>query len=265
MSQAIYQVDAFTQTAFKGNPAAVCLLRHTPNLEWMQALAAEMNLSETAMVERRAEANAFNLRWFTPTVEVDLCGHATLAAAHVLWQAGEVAAGETIYFHTRSGVLTADMSGGLIALDFPIDQVSDVAVPSILAEALGVAVINVAKGRDDYLVEVASEQAVRQLVPDFAKLAQMPGRGLIVTARGKSDRFDFVSRFFAPNAGIDEDPVTGSAHCTLAGYWQARLGKKRFSAYQASPRGGVVEVEISGTRVTLSGQAITVMKGELYA
>ncbi len=269
MSATLYQVDAFTETAFGGNPAAVCLLDQPKTDVWMQALAAEMNLSETAMVERKLngvdEHNAFNLRWFTPTVEMNLCGHATLSAAHVLWQVGEVASDQSIHFYTRSGVLKAELRDGLISLDFPIDPVRDIEVPPGLAAALGVEIKTIAKGKDDYLVEVASDQIVRQLAPDFAKLATIPGRGVIVTAIGAHDDFDFISRFFAPNAGINEDPVTGSAHCTLAAYWQPRLNKNRFSAYQASARGGAIEVEVCGDRVILSGRAVTVLKGELYA
>jgi PhzF family phenazine biosynthesis protein len=265
MGLIIYQVDAFTDSVFKGNPAAVCLLEERRSVVWMQALAAEMNLSETAIIERREEGNAFNLRWFTPAVEVDLCGHATLAAAHVLWQDGVATREQTIHFYTRSGLLKADINAGLISLDFPIDRVREVEAPPLLAAALGVEIKYIGKGCHDYLIEVASEQTVRDLKPDFTQLASIGGRGFIITESGGNGRLDFVSRFFAPNVGVNEDPVTGSAHCTLADYWQTRLDKQRFTAYQASQRGGVVDVEIAGERVVLSGQAVMVMKGELYA
>lgn len=263
MGPAIFQVDAFTSKPFAGNPAAVCLLEDRRTDAWMQSLGAEMNLSETAIVARREENNAFDLRWFTPTVEVDLCGHATLAAAHVLWEAGLVATDQFISFHTRSGVLTATKRHGMIELDFPIDTVNEVTPPQGLEAALGLKAVYVGKGRDDYLIEVETEQQVRGLAPDFRRLASIPGRGIIVTAAAEGE-FDFVSRFFAPRAGIDEDPVTGSAHCKLAHYWQRRLGKQVFNAAQVSKRGGTLKVTVKGDRVTLGGQAVLVSKGNLY-
>ncbi len=262
MGFVIYQVDAFTDTPFTGNPAAVCLLEDKRSETWMQALGTEMNVSETAIVERREENNAFDLRWFTPVMEVDLCGHATLAAAHVLWEEGAVSA-RAIIFHTRSGILTATRQHGLIELDFPPDPVSEIAPPPGMAAALGLSAVYVGKGRDDYLVVLDSAQQVRDLSPDFRQLASIPGRGFIVTAPGDGE-FDFVSRFFSPRAGIEEDPVTGSAHCTLAGYWQERLGKPAFTARQLSERGGTLRVAVVGERIVLSGQAVTVLQGNLH-
>jgi PhzF family phenazine biosynthesis protein len=257
----ILQVDAFTAVPFAGNPAAVCLLPGPGQASWMQSVAREMNLSETAFLE--VQADGYNLRWFTPAVEVDLCGHATLASAHVLFELGYVPPEGEARFHTRSGLLTATQSEGWIALNFPAEPAVPVATPAELARALGVEPVFVGRSRIDYLVEVASEGVVRALRPDFALLAQLP-RGVIVTSRADvSVEYDFVSRFFAPAVGVNEDPVTGSAHCTLGPYWGARLGKGRLSAYQASARGGVVRVGLKGERVTLGGQAVTVLRGEL--
>lgn len=262
MGFSIYQVDAFTDTPFTGNPAAVCLLEGDRPDAWMQALGAEMNVSEAAIVRRREESNAFDLRWFTPVMEVDLCGHATLAAAHVLWEKGEASIDRAIAFHTRSGILTAIHQHEWIELDFPADPLSEVPTPPGMEAALGLRAAYVGKGHDDYLVVVASVQQVRDLAPDFQQLASIPGRGFIVTAPGGGE-FDFVSRFFAPRAGIDEDPATGSAHCTLAGYWQGRLGKTTFIARQISKRGGTLRVEVAGNRVILGGQAMMVLQGKL--
>ncbi|MBM4091731.1 MAG: PhzF family phenazine biosynthesis protein [Planctomycetes bacterium] len=257
----LLQVDAFTDRPFSGNPAAVCLLREPQADDWMQAVAAEMNLSETAFLVR--ENDGYRLRWFTPKVEVELCGHATLASAHVLWTEERVPPDKPIHFHTRSGLLKAVRRGSLIELDFPSDPPSDGSPSADLLSALGVAAEYVGNGKFDFLVEVASEDAVRSVSPDFARLAQIEVRGVIVTARSSSPEYDFVSRFFAPWAGINEDPVTGSAHCCLAPYWQARLGKSEMTAYQASARGGVVRVRVHGDRVILGGQAVTVLKGSL--
>ena len=259
----IYQVDAFTDTAFRGNPAAVCLLERAASAEWMQHVAAEMNLSETAFLVPRADG--FDLRWFTPTVEVDLCGHATLASAHVLWETGRLASEATARFHTRSGRLTATRDGDLITLDFPATVPEPADAPDGLAEALGVNPVHVARSRFDYLVEVEDEATVHSLAPDFRSLAEIDVvRGIIVTARG-SNGTDFVSRFFAPAAGVDEDPATGSAHCCLAPYWANKLGRNPLDAFQASARGGTLRVEVRGDRVLLSGRAITVLRGELLA
>lgn len=259
----IYQVDAFTSEIFTGNPAAVCLLDGKYSDEWMQALAAEMNLSESAFVAQRNEPNEFDLRWFTPTVEVDLCGHATLAAAHVLWEERRVSSDQVIYFHTHSGLLKVAKREGLIELDFPLDPLSEVTPPQGMEEALGLCAIYVARGRDDYLIAVETEQMVRELSPDFLQLAKIPARGFCVTAPAEEEGIDFVSRFFAPGAGVDEDPVTGSAHCMLAPYWASVLGKQHFTARQISQRGGVVTVVVKGERVALSGQAVMVWKGQL--
>ncbi len=263
MSLPIVQVDAFADAPFRGNPAAVCILPGPRDEAWMADVAREMNLSETAFLVRRDDGS-YDLRWFTPAVEVRLCGHATLAGAHVLWERGLLPLAETARFHTRSGLLTAARSPeGLIELDFPARPSTPMATPEGLAEALGVAVIQVRGSADDELVEVATEAEVRGLRPSFAKLASVPVRGIMVTARSEKAPFDFVSRFFAPAVGIDEDPVTGSAHCCLAPFWAERLGKTRMLGYQASARGGVVEVEVVGERVKLRGRGITVLVGEL--
>jgi PhzF family phenazine biosynthesis protein len=265
MGTRITQVDAFTGRPFAGNPAAICVLPAPADPDWMQHVALEMNLSETAFLFPRDGGTqaGFDLRWFTPTVEVDLCGHATLAAAHVLWEEGHLAAGQPARFHTRSGLLTAGRNGEWIELDFPSLPPSPTVAPSGLEEALGTSSRYVAKSRYDYLLEIDSDAAVRGLRPDFTALREIDARGIIVTARAADASFDFVSRFFAPAAGIDEDPVTGSAHCTLAPFWEARLGKKEMLGYQASARGGTVKVHVAGDRVILGGKAITVLRGEL--
>lgn len=262
-------VDAFTDRPFAGNPAAVCFLNEERDASWMQAVAAEMNLSETAFV-RPLEGNwksgtGFELRWFTPKIEVDLCGHATLASAHALWTEGVVGSGRAIQFHTRSGVLVCQQKGDLIELDFPATPAQPAEAPGGLIEALGVRPTFVGKSKFDKFVLVESEQAVRLLKPDFARLRELSMRGVMVTSISSDPRFDFVSRYFAPGAGIDEDPVTGSAHCCLGPFWSQRLGKTELTAFQASARGGVVRVRIQGDRVILGGQAVTVLKGELVA
>jgi PhzF family phenazine biosynthesis protein len=258
----LFQIDAFTDAPFGGNPAAVCMLDGTKvDDKWMQSVAAEMNLPETAFVER--DDGDWSLRWFTPTVEVALCGHATLATAHAMREEGILAPGGTARFHTKSGLLSATQAGDLIELDFPATIAAPSAPPDELIEALGMQPIHVARNEFDYLVELPSEDDVRSLAPDFAMLRRIPVRGVIVTSRGTTGGFDFVSRFFAPASGIDEDPVTGSAHCALAPYWAPRLGKQRFTAYQASPRGGVLRVTLAGNHVLLAGRAVTVFRGEL--
>jgi PhzF family phenazine biosynthesis protein len=261
----IFQVDAFTSEPFKGNPAAVCLMEGERDDAWMQALAQEMNLSETAFVTRRD--NGFGLRWFTPGAEVDLCGHATLASAHVLWELGEP--DTTLRFHTRSGELVAERASTQgpapeIRMDFPATPAAAAPPFPDLAKALGVDPVWVGRTKFDYLIEVADEATVRGVRPDFATLRTLPVRGVIVSARG-DDGCDFVSRFFAPGVGIDEDPVTGSAHCSLAPYWSAKLGRDELLGYQASPRGGYVRVRLAagGSRVILSGRAVTILRGEL--
>ena len=264
MGQRIIQVDAFTDRPFRGNPAAVCPLAGEAewDAQWMQAVAAEMKLSETAFVRPR-QGGGFDLRWFTPAVEVDLCGHATLAAAHVLWESGDLVPAKDAAFHTRSGVLTARRRGGWVDMDFPAEPATAAEAPPALIEALRVRPKFIGRNRMDYLVQVASESAVLSLDPDFRLLKDVTGRGVIVTSPSDSGDFDFVSRFFAPAAGIDEDPVTGSAHCCLGPYWAAKLGKTAMFAYQASTRGGTVGVEVKGDRVVLRGQAVTVVRGEL--
>jgi predicted PhzF superfamily epimerase YddE/YHI9 len=249
-------VDAFTATAFTGNPAAVCRLDAFPPDGWMQALATEMNLSETAFVVPRADGD-HDLRWFTPTVEVDLCGHATLASAHVL--------GGGARFHTRSGVLTCTAAGdGWIEMDFPALPSTPVAHDAALTRAIGTAdVYTVATSRFDLLVELGTADQVRSLRPDLAALRALGARGYIVTAPGDREGIDCVSRFFAPAAGVDEDPVTGSAHCVLGPFWAERLGRATLVGEQASRRGGIVRMRVDGARVHLGGRAVTVWEGSL--
>ena len=230
----------------------------------MQRVAREMNLSETAFLVRRNDGT-FDLRWFTPAVEVDLCGHATLASAHVLWEESHLAPSAPAVFHTRSGRLSAVLRDGWIAMDFPAEPDEPAPAPEHLAGALGAEPLYVGRNRFDYLVEVDTEATLRSLVPDFPRLREIDARGIIVTARAGTDDFDFVSRFFGPRAGVDEDPVTGSAHCCLGPYWQRRLGRDAFTAWQASERGGLVRLAVRAERVTLSGQAVTVLRGELLA
>src|SRR5687768_13660492 len=261
-------VDAFTEAPFAGNPAVVVLLDRAREDAWMGSLAREMGVSETAFVAPRADGRgrdpAFDLRWFTPEVEVDLCGHATLASAHVLWEEGRVAPGAPISFHTRSGLLGAAQQGPWIELDFPaVDAVAEPA-PVGLAEALGAVPRWTGRGSvGDWLVELDDERTVRELAPDMAGLSRVPARGICVTARADDSGYDFVSRFFAPAVGIDEDPVTGSAHCMLAPYWSERIGREELVGFQASARGGIVRVRYAGERVVLGGRAVTVLRGEL--
>ncbi|HKY74860.1 MAG TPA: PhzF family phenazine biosynthesis protein [Acidimicrobiia bacterium] len=263
----LFQVDAFADHAFGGNPAAVCLVDGDVDAGWMQSVATEMNLSETAFLSPAGDG-LYNLRWFTPAIEVDLCGHATLASAHVLWDE-KIEGAEPLSFSTKSGVLTAVRAGdGLIQMDFPADppDVSYRGGPFSdgLAAALGAPVVGVHRGRFDLLVEVEDADVVRRLAPDFRSLAGFDARGVIVTAAGDGlDGADFVSRCFYPASGVDEDPVTGSAHCTLASFWCIRLRRLSLVGWQASPRGGRVGVEISGDRVLLTGRAVTVLRGEL--
>jgi len=259
----LHQVDAFAEAPFAGNPAAVCLLEGPAGAAWMQALAAEMNLSETAFVTPRPDGDGFGLRWFTPVVEVDLCGHATLASAHTLWETGRVAAGDPIAFHTRSGRLGASRHDGAIALDFPATPVERADPTPGLAEALGVAALWWGRNADDWLVEVAGPELVLAAAPDLERLGALTGRGVIVTAAGGREGADVTSRFFAPAVGIPEDPVTGAAHCALGPFWGERLGRSRLVCHQASARGGVVRVEVHGDRVTLGGTAVTILEGRL--
>ena len=255
----IVQVDAFTARPFAGNPAAVCILPAPRDDEWMHDVAREMNLSDTAFLH--PEDGGYRLRWLTPAIEVDLCGHATLASAHVLWEDGHIQPDAEARFHTRSGPLTCRRNGDWIEMNFPAKPAEAAEAPPQLAEALGADPIWVGRNQFDYLVEVANEAILRSLKPDHRLLRQLPVRGAIVTARGRE--YDFVSRFFAPGAGIDEDPVTGSAHSALAPYWGVRLGKTEMTGFQASARGGVVKVRLEGDRVYMSGQAVTVLRGDL--
>ena len=259
----ILHIDAFADGPFAGNPAAVCLLPEPRDARWMADVAREMNLSETAFLVPRPDG-AHDLRWFTPAVEVALCGHATLASAHALWETGVLPRHEAARFHTQSGLLTAALrSDDLILLDFPTRLATPAPEPEGLSDALGAAPLFVGKNVDDYLVELASEDAVRALRPDLHALAALPVRGVIVTAAASTPAFDFVSRFFAPRVGVDEDPVTGSAHCCLTPFWSERLGKSEMIAYQASRRGGVLHVRLAGDRVELGGRAFTILDGAL--
>jgi PhzF family phenazine biosynthesis protein len=261
MSVPIFHVNAFTSKPFAGNPAAVCLLEREADAEWMQNVAAQMNLSETAFVS--PEGDGFRLRWCTPRVEVNLCGHATLASAHVLWLTGRLQPEQAARFLTRSGLLTVARLNGAMTMDFPACPARPERVPDDLARALGAAARSGGRNGTDWLVELESDEAVRKLKPDVARLEALPVRGIIVTAKSARPEHDFVSRFFAPASGVPEDPVTGSAHCCLGPFWAERLGKSELRAYQASARGGEVLVRVLGERVHLSGQAVTVLRGEL--
>lgn len=262
MSLHITQVDAFTNKPFAGNPAAVCILPKPADAAWMLNVAREMNLAETAFLVKQKDG--YDLRWFTPAIEVDLCGHATLASAHVLWEDGHLPKRAQARFHTKSGLLTADQNGAWIELDFPATPAKPTPAPAGLSEALGAKPTFVGKTPFDYFVEVESESTVRRLAPNILALGEIDARGVIVTARADStSQYDFVSRFFGPQSGIPEDPVTGSSHCALAPYWGAKLGKKELAAFQASPRGGELRLRLVGDRVKIGGQAVTVLRGEL--
>ncbi len=269
----IYQADSFTDRPFAGNPAAVCVLGGPRDDVWMQDVAAEMNLSETAFIwplPDRGE-HAWSLRWFTPNQEVDLCGHATLASAFVLWETRRIPIGDTVLFVSpRSGELpcvprTID-GAEWIETDFPLDPPTSADPPAGLIEALGVQPVSMHRGKWDPLIELANEQAVRDASPNFYAMRDCDMRGVMITARADASnraRYDFVSRFFAPSCDIDEDPVTGSAHCLLGAFWSGKLGKNNLTGYQASPRGGVVRIGINGDRAAIMGQAVLVMSGEL--
>ena len=256
MSHPIYVVDAFTSKAFAGNPAGVCFLDQEADASWMQRVAMEMKHAETAFV--RPLPDGFELRWFTPSVEVDLCGHATLASAHALWESGRLPLEQPARFHTRSGILVAT-KGAQIRLDFPAEPPSESDLPHTIK---GLRAIWSGKNRMDWIAEVATEDEVRDFVPDFAAINSLGMRGLQITARANSN-VDFISRFFAPQSGVDEDPVTGSAHCCLGPYWGVKLGKDKLLAYQASSRGGVVGIELVGDRVGLLGDAVTTLEGTI--
>ncbi len=261
MGVPIFQVDAFTDKRFSGNPAGVCFLPIPADEGWMQNVAREMNLSETAFLYEQGDG--FNLRWFTPGAEVELCGHATLASAHVLWEEGRLEPDEAARFHTLSGLLTAKQAGDWIELDFPATPAEPVTPPDDLIKALGASPKYVGQNQFDYLVEVGIEETVRAMKPDFSVLKKVTSRGVIVTSTSRLPGYDFISRFFAPAVGIDEDPVTGSAHCCLGPFWGKRFGKRELVGYQASERGGTVRVRMAEERVHLGGQAVTILRGEL--
>jgi PhzF family phenazine biosynthesis protein len=266
MAQPFVVVDAFTDRPFAGNAGAVCVLSRPADEAWMRAVAREMNLSETAFLHPEPGGDGYRLRWFTPAVEINLCGHGTLASAHALWESERVPRESEIRFHTHSGLLTANRDGSFINLDFPAIAVAPCSAPAGLVAALGGAEPRwVGRNEGDYLLELPSEAAVRALKPDFHALAALPLRVVMVTAAPAAAPYDFVSRFFAPGSGIDEDPVTGSAHCALGPYWAARLGKTTLLAHQASARGGTLRVTPRGPRVILAGQAVTVTRGEIIA
>jgi len=272
MSIEIFQIDAFAEKPFEGNPAAVCLVDDARPEHWMQSVAAEMNLAETAFVQKADQG--FSLRWFTPAVEVDLCGHATLAAAWTLWLTGRVAKNESICFHTRSGDLTASQRDGEVCLDFPIREAVECQPPEGLVESLQIPHDSelefLGRNVDDFLLVLRGSddglQRIRSLRPNMHELRQVEGsRGIIVTSATENEEYDFVSRFFAPAVGIDEDPVTGSAHCCLASYWGSKWNKQNLVGFQASARGGFVKMQIEGNRVLLRGKAVLVTRGELLA
>ena len=261
MAQRIIQVDAFTRTPYRGNPAAVCLLESAADEVWMQIVAREMNLSETAFLF--PEQMGYRLRWFGPNAEVDLCGHATLASAHVLWEEGIQPSDKEITFFSRSGILSARKQDDWVILNFPLEPASELPIPPALVEALGVELRYVGENRVDYIIEVESEEVLRSLNPDFGRLQRFSDRGFMVTSRSSTPGYDYISRFFAPGRGVNEDPATGSSHCCLGPFWQERLKKNEFMAYQASLRGGVAKIRVLEDRVSIGGQAVTVLKGEL--
>lgn len=267
MGQRITVVDAFTEKPFSGNPAAVCVLPAPRSEKWMQDVAREMNLSETAFVNR--DRDDWALRWFTPKTEVELCGHATLATAHILWEEERLSRDQTARFNTLSGRLTAARSRGWIELDFPATPAEPTEVPDTLATALGAKPVFVGMTKFDYLIELDGEDVVAELRPNIDAFGAFPARGFIVTSRARTGAriedisYDFVSRFFAPAFGVPEDPVTGSAHCALGPFWADRLGKTQLTGYQCSARGGIVGVRLDGDRAILGGRAVTVLRGEL--
>jgi PhzF family phenazine biosynthesis protein len=261
----VYQVDAFTSHPFSGNPAAVLMLNTQRSDDWMLNVAREMNLSETAFL--LPEDDGYRLRWFTPTLEVDLCGHATLASAHILWETGRLDVEQSARFYTRSGLLTARKVSNRVELDFPARLVKPVDLPQGLADALGISnprAVCWNSQAENFLIELENEEQVRAAQPNFDLLKQFPIHGVIITSEAANSRlYDFVSRYFAPRWGINEDPVTGSAHCYLTPYWSERMGKTVFSAYQASSRGGELRLRLDDERVFISGEAVTVMSGTL--
>jgi PhzF family phenazine biosynthesis protein len=257
----LYQVDAFTAALFKGNPAGVCVLEAAADEDWMRSFAMEMNLSETAFLV--PENEGWQLRWFTPKREVSLCGHATLASAHILWETGRLAPNATARFYTKSGELTAVKHGDWITLNFPAREIYREEIPAELARALVIpSPAFTGRNEDRWLVELADENQVRSLQPDFTLLESLPVRSVMVTARAATP-YDFVSRYFAPSVGINEDPVTGSSHTYLTPYWIKKLGKAELFAYQASARGGELRLSMDGERVLIAGRAITFFEAEM--
>jgi len=262
MQTPIFQVDSFTTKPFKGNPAGVCLLDAPKDEAWMQSVAAEMNLSETAFLCPKKDG--YHLRWFTPKTEVRLCGHATLASAHILYEFGYYEESETIEFYTLSGTLTSSFDNGTILLDFPRLEPTVIETPQVLIEALGqIPLSTVVSGDTHVLAELENESLVRNFDSDFEKISKLPQGEVMITAKAEPGKYDFVSRFFAPQLGINEDPVTGSAHCLLGPYWAERLGKTEFHAFQASPRGGDVYMRLKGDRVVIGGKAVTIFRADL--
>lgn len=260
MNIPIYTADAFTNKPFSGNPAGVCVLDSPMNEEMMQKIAFEMNLSETAFLLKKDDGS-YSLRWFTPAAEDDLCGHATLASSHILWETGKEDKSAMLCFNTKSGLLKANYKNGGIELDFPVIESIPADIPEVLVGALGVKPAFLHKTQWNYLAEFDSEEAVRKINPDFSLLKSLNAIGTIITAKASMAGYDFVSRFFAPAIGIPEDPVSGSAHCELGPYWMKKLGKNSFNAYQASARGGILGVHVEGDRVYLTGNAVTMLKG----
>ena len=257
----IFTVDAFTDKLFSGNPAGVCILDEDMSENTMLSIAAEMNLSETAFVKKIDEG--FSLKWFTPKVEVQLCGHATLATAHILWEQGILSQNEEARFHTLSGLLTVTNDNGEYEMNFPAYTVKDVSPNEKLIEALKVTPVNFAEAEYHYICELESEEQLRNVSPSMETLMGLEKFGTIVTAKSNSNDYDFVSRFFAPSKGVNEDPVTGSAHCSLGPYWMQKTGRDYFTAYQASQRGGVVKIKMNDGRVLLKGRAVTFLRGDI--
>ena len=262
MGHELHVVDAFTGFPFRGNPAAVCILDGPADPGWMQHVAAELKHSETAFVH--PGTSGWNLRWFTPAQEVELCGHATLATAFVLWKTGRVQQGSPVSFETLSGILVARQDGAWINLDFPAEPAHAIPPVAGLEQALGTVPVFTGKNRFDLLVELPTASDVCDCEPDMAALAALPARGIMVTATSDLPDVDFVSRFFAPSAGVQEDPVTGSAHCCLGPYWGAKLGKTELAGFQCSARGGSVKVTLAGDRVILGGHAVDIFSGQLH-
>jgi PhzF family phenazine biosynthesis protein len=262
MTYPLYQVDAFTDEPFKGNPAAVCLLERKAKVSWMKAVAREMNLSETAFLS--PAHGDWWLRWFTPKQEVDLCGHATLASAKILFEREPALRDNPIKFKTRSGELFARWVDGRVELDFPAMSYGRISYESNVDRALGFAPVDSVRSGDYYLFEAEDEDIIRKVSPDLAGVAKFSVSQVMITARSKDPAFDFISRFFAPNLGIDEDPVTGSAHCLLAPFWAEKMNKNEFAAYQASARGGTLHLRLEDERVKITGSAVIVFKGQLF-